>query len=178
MKIENIGRLKDIPNKQNLENKKTNLRQNENDKSAVLRNKSQLEYKGHFYDKATVDNLKKISEKSYDLLKNMIKEMITKQGKAINILDPNSKINIDKATRSEASELVSDDGALGVESVSDNIVDFAKALSGGDKSKLDTLKKAIDKGFKEAGKMLGGLPDISQKTYDRIMEKLDNWEND
>ena len=61
---------------------------------------------------------------------------------------------------------------------SDTIVYFAKAISGGNKSKLDKLIAAIDKGFSEAGKALGGLPEISMKTYDRIMEKLDVWKNE
>lgn len=60
----------------------------------------------------------------------------------------------------------------------DKIVEFAIAISGGDKSKLDTLITAIDKGFSEAGRILGGFPDISLKTYDRIMEKLNDWKNE
>ena len=78
--------------------------------------------------------------------------------------------------RLEAHELIWPDGILGVEAVSQRIVDFAIAISGGDKSKLDILRKAIDDGFKAAEKILGELPEISKETYNRIMEKLDAWE--
>lgn len=62
------------------------------------------------------------------------------------------------------------------EKVSDRIVEFAKAISGGDKSKIDTLRDAIEKGFAEAARVLGGeLPEVSQKTYDLVMQKLDTW---
>lgn len=75
--------------------------------------------------------------------------------------------------------MIAEDGPLGVETTSGKIVDFAKALSGGDKGKLEELKGAIEKGFNEAKRILGGtLPEISQKTYDSIMDKLSAWENE
>ena len=79
----------------------------------------------------------------------------------------------------QAKQAVSEDGDWGVKAVSDRIVEFAKAISGNDKSKIDTLKAAIEKGFKEAGVDLGGtLPDISKQTHDEIMKKLDEWANE
>jgi hypothetical protein len=42
---------------------------------------------------------------------------------------------------------------------------------------IGELKNAIIQGFKEAKKEFGGkLPDISQRTYDEVMKKLDEWE--
>ena len=59
---------------------------------------------------------------------------------------------------------------------SDRILDFAKALSGGDPDKIETMKNAFIKGFKEATGAWGkDLPDISQRTYDAVMEKFDAW---
>ena len=59
---------------------------------------------------------------------------------------------------------------------SDRLVDFAKALTGGDSSKIESMRSAIKKGFEEAKKLWGGeLPEISQKTYDATMKKLDEW---
>ena len=104
--------------------------------------------------------------------------MLKRQGKTLKLVEPDEFIEVDETARLEAQELIGPDGALGVEAVSQRIVDFAIAISGGDKSKLDTLKKAINQGFKEAEKILGELPDISKQTYDRIMEKLDNWEKE
>ena len=106
----------------------------------------------------------------------MVEELLKSQGKVLKDLLPGDTVKVDGATRLEASKLIADDGPLGIEAMSDKIVDFAKAISGGDKGKLETLKKAIDKGFREAERILGGLPDISMKTYDRSMEKLDLWE--
>ena len=57
-------------------------------------------------------------------------------------------------------------------------MDFAKALSGGDKSKLPELRAAIEKGFREAERILGGLPQISRDTYDEVMRLLDEWANE
>ena len=59
------------------------------------------------------------------------------------------------------------------------MVNFAKAISGGDKSKISILRDAIEKGFKEAEEAFGGvLPEISHKTLERTMEKLDDWEKE
>jgi hypothetical protein len=81
-------------------------------------------------------------------------------------------------TQAEAQEAIGENGDWGVNAVSDRIVDFAKQVSGGDTSKLQVLKDAIDRGFAGAKKTLGGkLPDISTQTYDAVMSKLDDWAN-
>ena len=55
-------------------------------------------------------------------------------------------------------------------------VDFAKALSGGDKSKIETLRNAFKEGFESAKEAFGGeLPEISQQTYDKVMQGFDDW---
>lgn len=77
-------------------------------------------------------------------------------------------------TQEEAQELISEDGYFGVEKTSQRIVDFAINGFGNDPSKLQEMKDAIDQGFLEAQDAFGGaLPEISQQTYDAIMEKLD-----
>lgn len=71
-----------------------------------------------------------------------------------------------------------DDPTWGVEAVATRILDFAKSLAGGDDSKIDMLRNAVEKGFKEAEKAWGGqLPGISQRTYDKIMQGFDEWKN-
>ena len=58
-------------------------------------------------------------------------------------------------------------------------MDMAKALSGGDASKIEELRKAVEKGFKAAGVELGGkLPSISQNTYTEVMKRFDDWANE
>ena len=168
-----------IPNKNKLEKEVVDKSQNQKNTEAAVYEKSKTDGKGHVYDKTTVDGLKMESEKTRDQLKMMVQDLLRRQGKAVQLLDPKTMVKIDATTRAEASKMIADDGPLGIEPMSDKIVDFAKAVSGGDKGKLDTLKKAIEKGFKEAERILGGsLPEISQKTYDRVMEKFDMWENE
>jgi len=65
---------------------------------------------------------------------------------------------------------------LGVEQTSDRIVQFALSISGNDPDRLEELKASIEQGFQLASEALGGtLPDISMKTYDVVMEKLNAW---
>ena len=67
---------------------------------------------------------------------------------------------------------------LSPEKVAKRILDFAKAISGYDKSKIPLLKKAVNEGFKEAEKILGELPDVSKKTYTLVMKGFEEWENE
>lgn len=132
---------------------------------------------GHIYDKETVDKLKHQSEKAHRHLMDLIEKLLLKQGHSIKTITSEewAQIEVDEETRLEAQRMIDPGGPLSAEAVSDRIVDFAKAISGGDIEKLDKLKEAIDKGFKEAEKILGELPQVSRETYDLIMEKLDAW---
>jgi hypothetical protein len=72
---------------------------------------------------------------------------------------------------------ISEDGYYGVSQTSQRILDFAKAITGGDPSKVADMRKYIQDGFNEVKEMFGGsLPDISNQTYDVIMQGLDEWE--
>ena len=66
-----------------------------------------------------------------------------------------ASLDVDDETRAEAASLIGEDGDLGVNQVSKNILDFAKAASGGDPSKIEELKQAFLKGFSEAERVLG-----------------------
>ena len=47
-------------------------------------------------------------------------------------------------------------------------------MAGDDPEKLEEMRAAFQKGFDQATKTWGGeLPDISQRTYDAVMEKFD-----
>jgi len=75
--------------------------------------------------------------------------------------------------QAQAQAAIAEDGFWGVEAVSDRLVDFAIALSGGDKSRFEVLKDAIVKGFQAAERLWGGeLPQISRDTFDATMRKL------
>ena len=76
----------------------------------------------------------------------------------------------------QAKRDVAEDGYWGVEQTSDRILDFAKALSGGDSSKASELLDAFKKGYEKATKAWGqDLPDISQKTFAAVEEKFKKW---
>lgn len=120
------------------------------------------------------------TQKTVESLSSLVVRMVMRQGKSIdNVMTGKDFVFVDAEARAEAEKLLSEDGELGVKAVSDRIVNFAKALSGGDKSKLAELRAGIEKGFRQAERALGGkLPDISKATYDEVMRKLDEWENE
>lgn len=113
-------------------------------------------------------------------LRSLVEKMMTGQanayGKANDIWSflREGNYTVDPATRKQAQADIAEDGYWGVAQTSDRIIDFAKALTGGDPDKIEDMRAAFEKGFKKAGKAWGGdLPDISQRTYDAVMEKFD-----
>lgn len=108
-------------------------------------------------------------------LRALVEKLLTKQGSAARTAFAEIEFDSDM-TQAEAQEAISENGYWGVNAVSDRIVQFAIAISGGDTGKLAELKAAIDKGFKLAGQSLGSdLPGICGDTYNAIMDKLDKW---
>lgn len=119
----------------------------------------------------------------FDLLRGLVLNVFKEQGIALEISIGNSEaeleeIDFEELTQEKAAELVSEDGYFGVEQTADRIVDFAIGIAGGDPARLDAIKAGVEQGFNEALEAFGGwLPDISYKTYDTVMEKLDGWAN-
>jgi hypothetical protein len=110
----------------------------------------------------------------YDLLRSLVIKTLQDQGINLQVSNGSVEIDFNTMTQEEAQNLVSEDGYFGVEKTSQRIVDFAINAFGQDPSKLEQMKDSIDKGFLEAQEAFGGsLPEISQHTYDAIMEKLD-----
>jgi hypothetical protein len=137
-------------------------------------------------DMKTIQQLQEESNKAFDHLKQIVREMLKRQGlkfRDIETANPGDietgdlkDIEVDETARKEAQAMIDEGGENSAEKVSDRIVDFAKAISGGDKSKLDLLKASIDQGFKAAEADFGDkLPEISKKTHELIMAKLDAW---
>ena len=135
-------------------------------------------------DYALVNKLKADAEQRTSQLRSLVEKMMTNQGVAIGTADSmwsflaKGDFTVDEATRAQAQADIADDGYWGVDQTSDRILDFAKALSGNDPEKADLLLDAFKKGFKEATKSWGqDLPDISQRTYDAVVEKFNKWKN-
>lgn len=130
--------------------------------------------------KTIVAQLKADQEKRQAQLTELVQNMISKQtntfGEATDIWKFLAKgdYTVDAETKKKAQEAISEDGYWGVKQTSDRIVSFATALAGDDPDALEEMKEAFIKGYKQAEKQWGGeLPEISQKTYDAVMEKFD-----
>lgn len=122
-------------------------------------------------DMDKVNELKGDLEGNIGAFKKMVQGLFEGQGSAISDF-----LNIDKATQLQAQQAIAEDGEWGVNAVAGRILDMAKALSGGDPSKIDTLRNAVMKGFGEAEKVWGGsLPEISYQTKAKVMEGFDEW---
>ena len=135
-------------------------------------------------DYAMVAKLKADAEQRTSQLRSLVEKMMTKQGTAIANADSmwsflaEGNFTVDEETQKQAQADIAEDGYWGVEQTSDRILDFAKALSGNDPEKADLLIDAFKKGFEDATKSWGkDLPDISQRTYDAVLEKFDKWKN-
>ena len=135
-------------------------------------------------DYALINKLKADAEERTSQLRSLVEKMMTKQGVAIGTADSmwsflaKGDFTVDEATRAQAQADIADDGYWGVDQTSDRILDFAKALSGNDPEKADLLIDAFKKGFEDATKSWGkDLPDISQRTYDAVLDKFDKWKN-
>lgn len=124
------------------------------------------------------------AESNFTVLRDLVVNLLKQQGITTQIASGDrANINLEDISLDQAQELSSEDGYWGVEKTSNRIVDFASSLAGGDPEKLKEIKANISKGFELASNALGGtLPDISQQTYDVIMEKIDSlppthWQN-
>ena len=133
---------------------------------------------------ALIEKMKADTANRTNQLRSMVEQMMTKQGKKIGQADDiwsflaSGKYNVSPEVRAQAQKDIADDGYWGVEQTSDRIVEFAKALSGGDSEKADEMIAAFKKGFDQATKAWGkSLPDISSRTYDAVMKKFDAWKN-
>ncbi len=111
---------------------------------------------------------------------NLILPLVEQQGLNLaKVVSGEQKLTTDAATIEEAQAAIADDGEFGIKAVAERILNFAKSVIGDDPSKLDAVRAAVEKGFKEATEMLGGaLPEISQKTHKAIMAEFDRWQSD
>ncbi len=124
--------------------------------------------------------IKTANEARVTQLENIVHKLIAGQGdaygKAKNMWQflASGNFTVDAATKAQAQADIAEDGYWGVNATSDRIVDFAVALAGNDPDKLEEMRSAFLQGFNKAKETWGGeLPEISQRTYDAVMEKFD-----
>jgi len=87
-----------------------------------------------------------------------------------------ANLEVDDATRAWAAEQVADDGYWGVAQTSERILGFARAFAGNDLERLDLMEASFRQGFAAAERSWGGeLPEISQRTFDAVMQGFNEW---
>ena len=136
-------------------------------------------------DTQMIAKLKADADARTSQLQSLVERMLTKQGqtygKANDIWSILSSGNftVDPATKLQAQADIAEDGYWGVSQTSQRILDFAKALTGGDPSKIEEMRSAFEKGYKLAEKKWGGsLPSISQQTFDAVQKGFDKMAQD
>ena len=131
---------------------------------------------------ALVDQMKADQAALQNQLLSYVQESLMGQGNALASSDSiwqflaSGNYTVDELAKEQAQKSLEEGGYWSVEETSNRIVDFAKALTGGDPSKVEDMRSAIEQGFKEATKTWGkDLPDITKDTYNAIQTKLDQW---
>lgn len=131
-------------------------------------------------DTNLINKLKADADARTAQLRSLVEQMMTKQSRAYGQANDiwsflrEGNYTVDPATKAQAQADIAEDGYWGVNQTSDRIIQFANALTGGDPDKIEEMREAFKKGYKQAEKTWGGsLPDISQRTYDAVMKKFD-----
>ena len=108
--------------------------------------------------------------------------MISKQGNAYGAANDiwsflaSGDYTVSPEVKAQAQKDIAEDGYWGVKQTSERILDFAKALSGGDPAQAEKMRSAFEKGYEQATKAWGkDLPSISKDTYDAVMKGFDEW---
>jgi len=129
-----------------------------------------------------VAQLKADQEARMAQMQSLVTKMFSKQGITIATADDmwkalaNGEFEADAETIAQAKEDISEDGYWGVKQTSERIFSFAQALAGDDEEKMQQMKEAVEKGFKEATKVWGkDLPEISSKTLDAVNSLFDDY---
>lgn len=145
--------------------------------SAATETASKKTYK---QDTALITKLKADADARTAQFKSLVEQIIVNQGKTLGKTDSiwsflaSGDFTVDATTKAQAQADIAEDGYWGVEQTSGRIIDFATALTGGDPDKIEAMRDAFKKGFEQATKTWGDkLPDISQKTYQAVMDKFD-----
>lgn len=117
------------------------------------------------------------SERKVEAFMAFLEPLLAQQGLSISkLVTGEQKLTLDQGTIDQAKSAIAEDGPLGVRAVAERILNFAKIGIGSDSAQIETFRAAVQKGFDDARRILGGvLPEISQRTYDSIMNEMDRW---
>jgi len=130
---------------------------------------------------ALVSRLKEEQEAVQTRFLDMVRSVLAKQGRAVSgdavwRTIAAGDFTVDQETAENARKAISEDGYWGAKQTSERLVQFAKALTGGDPARAEEMREAFLKGYAEAEKAWGGaLPGIAGETYDAAMKLFDEW---
>ncbi len=127
--------------------------------------------------RADVSAMLEESQRQLRQVLDLLLPLLEQQGLNVaKVISGEQTLYADPATIEQAKAAIADDGEYGVQQVAERILNFAQAVIGGDPSKLESIRAAVEKGFAEARQILGGtLPEISQKTYAAVMAGFERW---
>ena len=141
-----------------------------------------LEDKGSAYDLISIKNLIAKSEDVYGQVVKIVEEALSDQGKIFELINRADTADLEASILFEAKEIISPKGRLGVESVSERIVEHVKLAAEGEVKKVEVLITAIDKAVKdielalnktiEGPKMLENL-EGKEKSLEEIANRLE-----
>ncbi len=127
-----------------------------------------------------VEKLKADADARIQQLQDIVNKLLTKQGNTYNVAEGlksfYENLEVDPETKAQAQKDIAEDGYWGVQQTSERIFDFAKALTGGDPEKMEEMREAFEKGFKQATKAWGDeLPDICKQTKEAVNKLFDDY---
>ena len=168
--------------KQNAEDTKASSETNQSTGVVYEKSNNTTQTKKYTPNAEIVAKMKADAEARTQQFKTLVEQMMSQQGSTIGKADSiwsflaKGNYTVSPSVKAQAQADIAEDGYWGVNQTSDRIIDFAKALTGGDPAKIEEMRAAFEKGFKMATGTWGSkLPDISQQTYKAVMDKFDSW---
>jgi len=163
------------------DNTKKSTESTQKNKGVVYEKSSSTKSSNYVKDNtAIVNKLKADAEARISQMRDLVSQMMSQQGSTIGKADSmwrflaNGNFTVSADVKAQAQKDIADDGYWGVDQTSSRIVDFAVALAGDDPKQLEKMRDAFKKGFDQATNTWGKkLPDISQRTYQAVMDKFD-----
>ncbi|WP_255422798.1 DUF5610 domain-containing protein [Undibacterium sp. FT79W] len=124
---------------------------------------------------AAVEEANRKAQQITDLIKSAVQQQGLQLSK---VVSGEQKITASADDIKAAQAAIADGGEFSAQKTAERILTFAKAAIGGDPAKLQKIRDAVEKGFKEAADILGGsLPDISQQTLKAVRAEFDRWQS-
>ncbi|MDO9191370.1 MAG: hypothetical protein Q7U12_00560, partial [Undibacterium sp.] len=130
--------------------------------------------------KPDLEALLEESNRKAQAIVDLILPLVEQQGLNLaKVVSGEQKLTADPKAIEAAKAAIAADGEFGVQKTAERILGFAKAAIGDDPAKLEKVRAAVERGFKEAADILGGtLPEISQQTLAAIQTEFDRWKTD